>query len=65
MIVGFLIWLLCGVMFIGFGIFAFRAEIPAGFSVFDCRAEFTFVFYFCCRCRVRNYSGYGDLFFGD
>lgn len=31
MIVGFLIWLFGGVMFIGFGIFAFRAEKPAGF----------------------------------
>lgn len=31
MIVGFVIWALCGVMFFCFGIAAFRAEKPVGF----------------------------------
>lgn len=31
MMIGFIIWLLCGLMFIGFGISAFCAEKPVGF----------------------------------
>lgn len=31
MIVGFVIWLLCGLVFLGFGIAAFRAKEPVGF----------------------------------
>lgn len=30
---GFVIWLLCGLMFLGFGIAAFRAKEPVGFWV--------------------------------
>lgn len=31
MMVGFVIWLLCGLVFLGFGIAAFRAKEPVGF----------------------------------
>lgn len=31
MIIGFVIWVLCGLVFLGFGIAAFRAEKPVGF----------------------------------